>query len=56
MHKGDRGRADAHHQPETDTAASDFPMSDIEMELTEQRGKAGILGHISGLTKPAGRL
>jgi hypothetical protein len=45
MH-GDHGRMDA-QQLEPNTAASNFPMSDIEMELADLRATTAILGHIA---------
>jgi hypothetical protein len=46
---GDRGRMDA-QQPET--AASDFPMSDIELELGELNTIASLVGHLATSDSP----
>jgi hypothetical protein len=42
----DRGRMDA-QQPETADAVSEWPLGDIEVELIDLRGAAGLLEHMS---------
>src|SRR5260370_31796921 len=47
MNDGDHGRMDAQQQPEAETAASDFPMSDIELELGKLSTIASLAGHLA---------
>ncbi len=52
MSNGDHGRTNAQHaRPKPETTASDFPLSDIEMELLELRATAAVLGHIGSEAK-----